>query len=71
MNTTEAARCPGCNCGLVDGIMSHNVDCPTFAARLLASKRKTLSGGRPRSRKPRCACGAMTLKRALARCHKC
>ena len=28
-------------------------------------------GGRPRSKGPRCPCGAMTLKRARARGHKC
>ena len=28
-------------------------------------------GGRPRTDAERCACGAMTLKRALARGHKC
>lgn len=28
-------------------------------------------GGRPRSNKKRCPCGEMTLKRALARRHKC
>lgn len=27
--------------------------------------------GAPRSRKPRCPCGAMTAKRAKARCHYC
>lgn len=45
------------------------------AGRLLNSLRKTRSGGhnggRPRSGAPRCACGEMTLKRALARGHKC
>ena len=28
-------------------------------------------GGRPRSKAERCGCGAMTLKRAKARGHKC
>lgn len=28
-------------------------------------------GGRPRSAAPRCPCGAMTLKRAQARGHRC
>lgn len=28
-------------------------------------------GGRPRKSGPRCPCGEMTLKRAMARCHKC
>jgi len=44
-------------------------------ARELAAMRRTLSGGRnggaPRSDKPRCACGEMTLKRALRRGHDC
>jgi hypothetical protein len=30
-----------------------------------------LLGGRPRKRGPRCPCGAMTLKRAKARGHRC
>lgn len=29
------------------------------------------AGGRPRSTAPRCPCGEMTQKRALARGHKC
>lgn len=39
--------------------------------RLLNSLRKTRGGGRPRSNAPRCECGAMTLKRALANRHRC
>ena len=38
------------------------------AAGLLARRGK---GGRPKSDAPRCPCKAMTLKRALARKHKC
>ena len=42
------------------------------AGRALAELRKTFGGGRPRLQDvPRCACGEMTLKRALARGHKC
>jgi hypothetical protein len=37
------------------------------AARALQAMRKTRAGGRPRSDAPRCACRAMTLKRAEAR----
>lgn len=47
-------------------------------ARALAAKRDNANlggvregAGRPRSRAPRCACGAMTAKRAAARGHKC
>jgi hypothetical protein len=40
-------------------------------ARAMNAARKTRGGGRPRSNKPRCACGAMTRKRAKARGHKC
>jgi hypothetical protein len=44
-------------------------------ARQLVSLRKTKSGGhnggRPQSKAPRCKCGAMTIKRATARRHKC
>jgi hypothetical protein len=39
------------------------------AARLLASLRKTFGG--PKRKRSRCACGAMTKKRAAARYHKC
>jgi hypothetical protein len=43
--------------------------------RYAASKRKNPSGGRnggrPRSGAPRCPCGAMTVRRALARGHRC
>lgn len=41
--------------------------------RRLQSLRKTHGAGpgRPRSEAPRCQCGAMTLKRAKARGHKC
>ena len=41
------------------------------AARALSAARKRWAGGRPRSDAPRCPCGAMTLKRAKARAHKC
>ena len=41
------------------------------AARTMNAARKTRGGGRPRSNKPRCACGAMTRKRAAARGHRC
>jgi hypothetical protein len=42
-------------------------------ARRNSTKRKSIGreGGRPRSDEPRCACGEMTLKRAIARAHKC
>jgi hypothetical protein len=43
----------------------------TEDARSAAASRKTHGGGRPRSKQPRCACGAMTLRRAIARSHKC
>ena len=47
----------------------------TRQARATAAARKTHSGGRnggrPRSSKPRCACGAMTANRAEARKHQC
>jgi hypothetical protein len=40
--------------------------------RLLNSLRRTNGGGRPRLEGvERCPCGAMTAKRAKARCHKC
>jgi hypothetical protein len=42
------------------------------AGRTLAKLRKTFGGGRPQLEGvPRRACGEMTLKRALARGHKC
>lgn len=41
------------------------------AARAMSAARKTRAGGRPRSNKARCPCGAMTAKRAKARAHKC
>lgn len=41
------------------------------AAVALQALRKNRRGGRPRSADPRCACGAMTAKRAAARAHKC
>jgi hypothetical protein len=42
------------------------------AVRRAASlARQTFAGGRPRSRQKRCACGAMTAKRAKTRGHKC
>jgi hypothetical protein len=38
------------------------------AARAMnAARKNTTNAGRPRSSKPRCPCGAMTLKRAKAR----
>lgn len=37
------------------------------AARTLSKARKTHAGGAPRSDKPRCDCGVMTLKRAQTR----
>lgn len=45
----------------------------TDQARQMASKRRHYGAGtgRPRSAAPRCACGAMTAKRANARGHKC
>jgi hypothetical protein len=42
--------------------------------RALAQKRLETpewKGGRPRTKAPRCPCGAMTRKRALARGHHC
>ena len=42
------------------------------AARAMNAARKTHGGGAPRKKGvARCACGAMTLKRAKARAHKC
>ena len=41
------------------------------AAVALQALRKNRRGGRPRSTAPRCACGAMTARRAAARAHKC
>jgi len=41
------------------------------AGRAAQALRKTQGGGRPRSDKPRCPCGAMTAKRAATRRHKC
>ena len=32
---------------------------------------KRPGAGRPRAKGPRCPCGVMTLKRAIARWHKC
>ena len=45
----------------------------TARARELSAMRRTFGAGTgaPRSDKLRCACGAMTLKRALARSHNC
>lgn len=45
----------------------------TERARELAGMRRDFRGGpgSPRSDKPRCACGIMTLKRALTRGHNC
>lgn len=40
-------------------------------ARAMNAARKTHGGGRPRTNAKRCACGAMTAKRAKARAHKC
>lgn len=40
-------------------------------ARAMNAARKTRGGGRPRTKGPRCPCGAMTEKRATARAHKC
>lgn len=40
-------------------------------AASLARKSFGAGPGKPRSRMKRCACRAMTLKRALARGHKC
>jgi len=37
----------------------------------VARKVRAAGPGRPRSRKPRCACGEMTAKRAKARGHRC
>lgn len=48
---------------------------PSSAARKMAAARTVKAGGRnggrPRSAVPRCTCGVMTLKRALARAHHC
>jgi hypothetical protein len=43
------------------------------AARVLQAARVTHGAGpgRPRSKAPRCPCGAMTRKRARARAHHC
>lgn len=45
----------------------------TERARQLNALRKTHGAGpgAPRSDKPRCICGVMTLKRALTRGHEC
>jgi hypothetical protein len=46
----------------------------TQKARAMNAARKIHAGGRPQgtySDKPRCKCGAMTLKRARARGHRC
>jgi hypothetical protein len=45
----------------------------TKRARELAAMRRTFGAGsgRPRSDAPRCACGQMTLHRALNRRHNC
>lgn len=45
----------------------------TERARELSAMRRTFGAGpgAPRSNKLRCACGVMTLKRALARGHDC
>jgi hypothetical protein len=43
----------------------------TDEAKAMAAARKTKAGGRPRSKKKRCPCGAMTARRAAARGHKC
>ena len=49
---------------------SETGDDPREVGRLggLAARGKS---GRPRSSEPRCPCGAMTLKRAVARAHHC
>lgn len=45
----------------------------TERARELSTMRRTFGAGsgRPRSDSPRCACGLMTLRLALLRCHNC
>jgi len=40
---------------------------PTRTAKRMNAARKVRAGGRPRSNAPHCPCGAMTLKRAVAR----
>lgn len=40
-------------------------------AKAAAARENGQLGGRPRSKAPRCQCGAMTLKRAKARGHRC
>ena len=49
---------------------SETGDDPREVGRLggLAARGKS---GRPRSTAPRCPCGAMTMKRAVARAHHC
>jgi hypothetical protein len=41
------------------------------ARQMMAKRTPAQMGGRPRTKGPRCPCGAMTLKRARARAHKC
>ena len=43
----------------------------TTEAHSQAARENGKLGGRPRSKQKRCACGAMTLKRAIARGHHC
>lgn len=45
----------------------------TERARELSAMRRTFGAGTgaPRGDRPRCACGAMTLRRALTRGHDC
>jgi hypothetical protein len=63
----RAMTCPHCAAPLTPA------EIRTLAAKLNASLRRTWTGagGRPRSKAPRCACGAMTAKRAAARGHVC
>lgn len=61
-------NCPRCQAPLT------HAEATTIAAQRKASMRKVHSGGaggRPRSKAPRCACGAMTAKRAKVRGHVC
>lgn len=60
-------RCPACHADIPDSALVSE------AGRLMRAARKPDSnkGGAPRSRKRRCPCGDMTLRRAIARGHKC
>lgn len=61
--------------GLINGLrMPGKTEALSTIRRAASLARKTFAGGKNGGRKakgPRCACGAMSAKRALARGHRC